>query len=42
MQAGTDKMMLLVCFEVQSCMLAGHCSNGATQVYPLSCHLLAK
>ena len=37
MQAGTDKMMLLVCFEVQSCMLAGHCSNGATQVYPLSC-----
>ena len=42
MQAEKDRMMLLLCLEVRSCMLAGHCSNDTAQVYPLSSHLLAK
>ena len=42
MQVETDRMMLRVCFGVRSCMLAGHPESGATEVYPLSSHLLAK
>ena len=42
MQVETDRMMLRVCFGVRSCMLAGHPEGGATEVYPLSSHLLAK
>jgi len=42
MQLETDRMMLRVCFGVRSCMLAGHPESGATEVYPLSSHLLAK
>ena len=42
MQVETDRMMLRGCFGVRSCMLAGHPEGGATEVYPLSSHLLAK
>jgi hypothetical protein len=42
MQVETDRMMLRMCFGVRSCMLAGHPESGATEVYPLSPHLLAK
>lgn len=34
--------MMLVCFGVRSCMLVDHSKIGATEVYPLSSHLLAK